>query len=201
MDIITRKEARERGLKRYYTGKPCKHGHLSERRVDSGGCIECGKSEYKRQWREANKDKIAEYQRQWREANPDKKAEYERRYYQANKDKKSEYERQYREANPDKIAERQRRWREANRDKKAATQAKRRSAKLERTPAYADLGALEAFYALAKEMTEETGIPHHVDHIVPLQGDNVSGLHVSTNLQVIPAEDNLRKGNSYLGNL
>lgn len=49
--------------------------------------------------------------------------------------------------------------------------------------------------ASAKRLSRETGIPHHVDHIVPLQGDHVSGLHVESNLQVIPATDNIRKRN------
>ena len=170
MDIITRKEALELGLSKYYTGKPCKHGHLSERYTKSGACVECQAKitkEYGAKWREANKDKIAEYNRRWSEANREKRAENQRKY---------------REANPDKIT---------------SNKAKRRSAKLNRTPAWADLDMIDVFYALAREMSEETGIPHHVDHIIPLQGENVSGLHVSINLQVIPAEDNLSKGNGY----
>jgi len=39
--IITRKEAKAKGLKRYFTGKPCKRGHISERLVCNKGCIEC----------------------------------------------------------------------------------------------------------------------------------------------------------------
>lgn len=42
-EIITRKEALERGLKRYFTGKPCKHGHVSERKIGSGMCLSCDK--------------------------------------------------------------------------------------------------------------------------------------------------------------
>lgn len=41
MQIITRKEAKEKGLARYYTGKPCKHGHLSERTVPNKRCMAC----------------------------------------------------------------------------------------------------------------------------------------------------------------
>lgn len=74
---------------------------------------------------------------------------------------------------------------------------KRRAAKLNRTPPWADLDAMRAIYDKSQRLTAETGIPHHVDHILPLQGKLVSGLHVAANLQVIPASENIRKRNKY----
>jgi len=74
---------------------------------------------------------------------------------------------------------------------------KRRAAKIQRTPAWADQEAIRAMYEKAKAMTESTGIVHHVDHEIPLQGRRVSGLHVENNLCVIPAADNIRKYNHY----
>lgn len=78
-----------------------------------------------------------------------------------------------------------------------AASARRHAAKLRRTPSWADKDAIAAIYAEAAAMTRETGIEYHVDHIYPLQGRKVSGLHVHTNLRVIPGVENMRKNNRY----
>jgi hypothetical protein len=62
-------------------------------------------------------------------------------------------------------------------------------------PPWADREAIAMFYTVARRVTRCTGIPFHVDHIVPLRGRTVSGLHVHTNLQVIPKAMNMRKSN------
>jgi hypothetical protein len=78
--------------------------------------------------------------------------------------------------------------------------AQRRAAKLKATPKWlttSQLDEIKAMYVLADELTKSTGIPHQVDHIVPLQGSNVCGLHVPWNLQVIAASKNASKGNKF----
>lgn len=78
--------------------------------------------------------------------------------------------------------------------------AKRRASILSRTPLWLtqeDFDTISLFYQIAKIKQEITGIPHEVDHIVPLQGKTVSGLHVPCNLQVITRTENRSKGNSF----
>jgi excisionase family DNA binding protein len=75
--------------------------------------------------------------------------------------------------------------------------AKRRAVKRQRLAAWADHAKIEQMYADALRLSKETGIPHHVDHIIPMQGVRVSGLHVETNLQVIPAVENMKKHNRF----
>jgi hypothetical protein len=64
------------------------------------------------------------------------------------------------------------------------------------TPAWADFDAMRVFYERARTLSDR-GEPHHVDHIVPLKGERVCGLHVHTNLQVLPARANILKSNKY----
>lgn len=66
------------------------------------------------------------------------------------------------------------------------------------TPEWADFDKIQAIYEERDRLTQATGIPHHVDHIEPLAGRLVCGLHVHWNLRAIPATDNIKKGNKVL---
>jgi len=89
-------------------------------------------------------------------------------------------------------------WKRKNAAHCAAKSKQYYAKKTNRTPAWANYELIEQFYMLAHKMTIETGILHHVDHIVPLQGKLVSGLHVETNLQVIAYDVNCAKGNKWV---
>ena len=62
------------------------------------------------------------------------------------------------------------------------------------TPAWANKSTINAVYREAKRIGDSV----HVDHVIPLQGRRVSGLHVAENLEIINAKDNLRKGNKFI---
>lgn len=64
-------------------------------------------------------------------------------------------------------------------------------------PRWADRSAIDAMYELAAKMREETGLDWHVDHVIPLRGETVCGLHTHTNLQIMLGADNMSKGNRF----
>ena len=83
-----------------------------------------------------------------------------------------------------------RQWLKENRSKNRARSARKNAEKLKRTPAWADMESVNFFYECCPDGC-------HVDHIIPLRGKTVSGLHIETNLQWLPAEENLRKSNKF----
>lgn len=87
-------------------------------------------------------------------------------------------------------------WTRKNRSSVTAKVAKRRATKIRATPSWADVDAIRAIYDSAAAISMETGIPHEVDHIYPLQGRYVCGLHVACNLQILTQHENRRKHNS-----
>lgn len=110
---------------------------------------------------------------------------------------------QQRSCYTDNIKERKRKmaeWQKNNRALCNKIGARYRASKLRRTPDWLspeDLIKMQEEYMIAKKLEDITGDKYHVDHIVPLQGADVSGLHVPWNLQVIEASENLSKGNRY----
>jgi 5-methylcytosine-specific restriction endonuclease McrA len=124
-------------------------------------------------------------------------------------------ERALKEANPERYArrlEKHRKWHAANPEKvkaqpsmskaaRCAYASKRHAATLQATPAWAELEAIARLYVQAQALTESTGIPHHVDHIVPLRGKTVCGLHVLANLRVVTEDENKRKSNRLIEDL
>lgn len=124
---------------------------------------------------------------------------YKDHYQEIKEDQKAYYQERY-DANPElrkQIAENSRQWRQDNSDGVAAQCAHRRARKLEATPNWADLKAIAEIYTKCAEITKRTGIKHQVDHIIPLTSDLVCGLHVESNLQILTADENNKKNNSF----
>jgi len=195
----------------------CRACKKEYRKANSDKIKEKGKDYYKansdkiKEYREANSDSIKEKGKDYRKANSDKIKEYAKEYAKNNSDKIKEYReansdsiketrKEYRKANSDKIKEYAKEYAKDNPDKRNALAAKRRSKRLQATPPWLTnehLSAIRDFYTESKTLEKTTGIKHHVDHIVPLQGKNVCGLHVPWNLQVLSASENIAKKNHY----
>jgi len=101
--IIPRKIARRIGIQRYFTGKPCKYGHICERYTSSGSCVECVHNNN-------TSDEARSYQKEYYKDNKEKRINYQKVYYRKNIDFKLAYHKKYREANIENI----RQYREAN---------------------------------------------------------------------------------------
>ena len=123
-----------------------------------------------------------------------------KKYRQENRDAIAKAKKEYSQKNWDAIAERMKIWRQANSELLNANNASRRALKKQAQPPWLTeehINQIKAEYKNSKRMKKLTGIEHHVDHIVPLKGENVCGLHVPWNLQVIPAKHNLEKKNHF----
>jgi hypothetical protein len=124
--------------------------------------------------------------------------EKKRKEYEADKEKILERNRLWRSKNKDKLVQARKLKYQANKGDYIAAANKRHADKLQRTPSWLTqehLDQIKDIYAHARDCEVVTGDKYHVDHIVPLRGENVSGLHVPWNLQVLPAEVNLAKSN------
>ena len=158
------------------------------------------RAEYGKLYREKNKDKLCAYIQAWRKANPEKRLEESRRYRKKHPDVLKAKTNRWRKANPERVAELSRQTRLKHKARVLANKAKYRASKRNKTPIWVDkehLWLIKQAYELAILRTKQFKFLWHVDHIIPLNGFNVSGLHVIENIQVIPAAENLLKNNKY----
>ena len=149
---------------------------ISYKRSDARFCCR----DHKRKTSDAKRDYNAEYLK-----NADTRREQALNYYYANHSKSKERQLARQKTNPAKYA---------------AISAKYRAIKLVRTPKWLtenDYWMIEQVYELASIRTKMFGFTWHVDHIIPLRGKLVSGLHTPYNLQVIPALQNIAKNNTF----
>jgi hypothetical protein len=141
-----------------------------------------------------------EYMRAYRAGKPElkeKARETWRAWYAKNRDAESARHQTYHAANAEQHRQRARTWRQKHPEKVVAQVTKRAAAEARRLPAWANLKKIEQVYQEAKIMSAMMGEPWHVDHVIPLRGKRVSGLHVHENLQILPGAENLRKSNRF----
>lgn len=179
MEVISRKEARDRGLQEYFTGKPCVRSHLAFRLLSTGICKDC------------NRENSARY----RAKNPEKARKYVANAWKKNRAKyrkgHTKATTAWKRRNPEKVKQIGINWRaKVGLGYGRAARAKRRATEKRQLPSWADIGAIKQIYAKCPP-------GHHVDHVIPLRGKFVSGLHVETNLQYLPASENQRKHNQF----
>lgn len=138
-------------------------------------CRDCSAAK-NAEWRASNPDGF----KRWLEKNKESRAAYMADWYQKNKERRAANYRDWQKANSARMAERNQ---------------ERYARKLRATPAWANKEKILEFYNEAARLTKETGIRHEVDHIIPLKGEGVCGLHCEFNLQILTRSENARKKN------
>ena len=200
-----RSEALALGLLLYDDCRPCKRGHASVRYSNTGKCRQC-ELDRVAQWQSDNPERVRErnatnYRKnrehiisgvaKWALENPEKRRKICDRWLHANPQKRKAASEKYRQANLEELRAKEAQWRLNNRATVRAGRMQYIANKLQRTPAWADLNAIKAVY-------KNCPLGMHVDHIIPLRGKTVSGLHVHYNLQYLTPTENFRKQNKLL---
>lgn len=165
----------EKPLSEFHKGRGYKDGHKNS-------CKSCDKEKSQLRYL-ANKDKVSKRNKVWVDENKDRKREINLRSSRKNSAQRYSYL---------KV------WREINKDKVRCHNSNYRASKQNATPLWLSeqqWTQISDVYILARECETLTGDRYHVDHIVPLNGEHVCGLHVPWNLQVLPADINIRKSN------
>ncbi len=155
------------------------------------------KTERSRAWYRAHPEQEKARQRAYIKANREKVKAAASAYYFAHRDKRQAALTKWRGENPDRLFDVRKRWYDENRALRNFYSASWRRQSRIATPPWADFEKMQAIYAEAIRISDETGVPHHVDHFYPLRGKTVSGLHCEANLRIIPAVENMRKHNRH----
>lgn len=174
----------------------------------------------RQEWRKNNPEQNKKELQNWRKNNREKDRAHARKSYKNNRQRALDYQKEYFKNNTQKVNERVKLWVLANPEKmKAAIKArfdkdpqkfidraahyaaKYRAAKLQATPPWADLEKIKSIYIESSQKTRITGQQYSVDHVVPLRGKTVCGLHVHYNLRIILLVENQQKFNNLVEDL
>lgn len=169
--------------------KECNRAHVKKHRDENQSWLkDANKKNYAKnkvamnerakKWREENRERYLKLCKDYYKKNRVEQLAIQSARYYADKTRKREYDKTRRAKMP---------WIEN------AASAKKRASKKQRTPSWANLSAIKEIYKYAKSIDG-----HVVDHIVPLNGKEVCGLHVEYNLRVISATENSKKSNKLI---
>ncbi len=187
MDIITYDQARAQGLKRFFVGRTCNNGHIEEQLVSSRECVRCKREREARKYA-ADPSAHARFYIN----NRDKRLAQQKAADDARREDKVEYGRKWRARHPE-YAEH---YRKENAGLYAYHASQRRKKVKQATPLWANMVEIQALYVEAQHRSNG-GVPHEVDHIIPLVHPLVCGLNVPANLCVITQDENRRKKNKW----
>ncbi len=160
-----------------------------------GHCPQCKACQ--RETRSKNLEGNRARAKAWSIANPERKKEHDAAWKSKNRERVRRNKQTWDAKNPKKKIESRQRWNKANPDKVLASCRRRQAAKLKATPLWADHFVIEGMYELAR-VFRRAGLLLEVDHIIPLRGKTVCGLHSQDNLQLLSRSANASKQNKWL---
>ena len=185
--VVARKDARAAGLKRYFTGKPCKYGHIAERQVANGVCIRCF-AQISKTFRHRHPDRVRKRNERYVKAHPEWVKEQNHKFYLSHKEEISQYSTEWRINNRSRYNERLRKFKAErphyNRNRKAKQRGnggKHTTQEVKEIVKWQNGKCAYCRVPLAK---------YHVDHIVPLCA---GGRNDRRNLQVLCPSCNMSK--------
>ena len=194
MKLVSRDEARGLGLKRYFTGKPCKHGHVAERQANNGTCLVC-RAEILIRFHECHPEQQSRYSAESRKNYPERAKKHARNTYEKHKAKRLEHNREYRAANRAQLNSQKKEYVAKNpeliRVIKQKYRARRRGAEGQHSAA-----DIQKIFKVQKGRCACCRIKFkrsnfHIDHIVPLVR---GGSNWPSNIQLLCAVCNIKKG-------
>jgi len=218
MDIITRKEALAQGLTHYFTGKPCKRGHIAARYTSTKSCVDCNK-QHGKQFLAANPGKSTEYSQRWQSKNPERVKANEASRVRQRTDQIRQRESRYRKRNAESIRAYRRQWQANRMASNPSFKLRSNLASLINVSIRKQFGAkackttsligctveqlrqhLEAQFTEGMSWDNYGRDGWHIDHIRPCAGFDLTDPEQQqqcfhyTNLQPLWAADNIRKG-------